>query len=245
VIAKTDARKDPKFLSPQDMLRGSRRFRTLPLRAIAFASRMPEGPDLKVVAFAEPMDPSVVLTSAAMALVDARGRLTKQWTADREELRSGQLVTAFPALPGAYRLRVAAIDREGRHGTVEYPFIAELTSAGSLKLSAIALGIANSNGFEPRMIFGTEPIAVAYLEMYGRSPAPAVRLELAQSNDGPALVSVPARLSETDDPERRIAVGALPLTGLFPGDYLVRAVVTNDGRPIGRAMRTLRKVDVR
>jgi hypothetical protein len=94
------------------------------------------------------------------------------------------------------------------------------------------------------MIFADEPAAIAYLELYGRSPSPVVRLELAESEDGPALVSAPARLTETDDPERRIAVGALPLGGIFPGDYLVRAVVTNDGRPIGRAIRTLRNVVV-
>jgi VWFA-related protein len=244
LIAKADARKDPKFLSPQDMLRGSRRFRTLPLRAMAFASGTPGSTELKVVAIAEPMDPSVALSSAAMGLVDVRGKMSKQWSANKEDLKSGMLVSAFPVQPGAYRLRVAAIDTAGRHGTVEYPIVAELTTAGSMKLSAIALGVSRNGTFLPKMIFADEPAAIAYLELYGRSPSPVVRLELAESEDGPALVSAPARLTETDDPERRIAVGALPLGGIFPGDYLVRAVVTNDGRPIGRAIRTLRKVVV-
>jgi hypothetical protein len=244
LIAKADARKDPKFLSPQDMLRGHRRFRTLPLRAMAFASGTPGSAELKVVAIAEPMDPSVALSSAAMGLVDTRGKMSKQWSANKDDLKSGMLVSAFPVQPGAYRLRVAAIDTSGRHGTVEYPFVAELTTAGTMKLSAIALGVSRNGTFQPRMIFGEEPAAVAYLEVYGRSPSPVVRLELAESEDGPALVSAPARLTETDDPERRIAVGALPLGGIFPGDYLVRAVITNDGRPIGRAIRTLRKVVV-
>jgi hypothetical protein len=170
--------------------------------------------------------------------------MSKQWSANNEDLKSGMLVSAFPVPPGAYRLRVAAIDTAGRHGTVEYPFMAELTTAGTLKLSAIALGISRNGTFQPKMIFGDDPVAVAYLELYGRSPAPVVRLELAESEDGPALASAPARLTETDDPERRIAVGALPLSGIFPGDYLVRAVITNDGRPIGRTIRTLRKVVV-
>lgn len=245
VIAKAESRKDPKFLSPQDMLRGIRRFRTLPLRAMAFTSRMPGGTELKVVAIAEPMEPSVQFTSAAMGLVDARGKMSRQWTASRDDLKSGMLVSAFPVPPGTYRLRVAAIDSAGRHGTVEYPFVAELTAAGPLRLSAIALGVTRDGSFEPRMIFGAEPAAVAYLEVYGRSPAPVVRLELAESENGPALVSAPGRLTETDDPERRVAVGALPLGGVFPGDYLVRVVITNDGKPVGSAMRTLRKVQVR
>lgn len=244
VIAKADARKDPKFLSPQDMLRGTRRFRTLPLRAMAFASRGADASELKVVAIAEPMDPSVRFTSAAMGLVDSRGKMSKQWTANKDDLKSGMLVSAFPVPPGAYRLRVAAIDSNGRHGTVEYPFTADLTTAGNLKLSAIALGVSRDGSFQPKMIFGAEPAAIAYLEVYGRSPAPVVRLELAESEEGPALVSAPARLTETEDPERRVAVGALPLTGIFPGDYLVRVVITNDGRPVARATRTLRKVHV-
>ena len=188
------------------------------------------------------MDPSVSISSAAMALVDSRNMLVKRWSADKADLKGGMLLTAFPAQPGAYRLRVAAIDAAGRHGTLEYPFDAELTSAGTLKLSAIALGVAQNNDFAPRMIFGREPAALAHLELHGRSSAPIVRLELAESEDGPALVSVPARLTETGDPVRRIAIGALPIGALFPGDYVVRAVVTNDGRPMGRVMRTLRKV---
>lgn len=244
VIARADPRKDPKFLSPHDMLRSTRRFRTLPLRAMAFASRG-EGSELKVVAIAEPMDPSVQFTSAAMGLFDARGKMSKQWTASRDDLKTGMLVSAFPAAPGTYMLRVAAIDSAGRHGIVEYPFAAELTSAGPLKLSAIALGVSRDGAFQPKMIFGAEAAAVAYLEIYGRSPALVVRLELAESESGPALVSAPARLTETDDPERRIAIGALPLGGVFPGDYLVRVVITNDGKPVGQAMRTLRKVAVK
>jgi hypothetical protein len=188
------------------------------------------------------MDPSVPITSASMALVDAKNRLVKQWTADRADLDAGTLMAAFPVSPGVYRLLVAAIDTKGRHGTVEYGFSAELATAGSLKLSAIALGVALNSGFEPQMIFSNEPAAVAYLEVYGRSAAPVVRLELAESEDGPAIVSVPARLSETAEADRRIAIGAIPIASIFPGDYIVRAVITNDGTPLGRTSRTLRKV---
>jgi hypothetical protein len=245
VLHKPDARKDPKFLSPHDMLRGIRRFRTLPMRAMAFTSRMPEGSDLKVVAVAEAMDPGVPITSAAMALVDARNRLAKQWTAEKSDLTSGTLVAAFPTPPGNYRLRVAAIDARGRHGTVEYPFSAELGSAGVFKLSTIVLGTSAGGNFQPRMVFGTEQTAVAYLELYGRGREPVVRLELAESDDSPAIVGVNARSTETPDPERRVVIGALPISSVFPGDYVVRAIVTDDGRPLGRTTRTLRKVVVR
>jgi hypothetical protein len=244
VLAKTDARKDPKFLSPQDMLRGARRFRTLPLRAAAFTSR-DQGTSLKVVALAEPMEPSVPIIAASMGLVDARNRLVTQWTAEKGDLSTGRLFTAFPASQGPYRLRVAAIDAAGRHGTVEYPFRAELDSAGGFKLSTLVFGISRNNSFEPQMIFGNEQAAVIYLELYGRAREPVVRVELAESIEGPAVVSAPARITETADPDRRIAVAALPIASIFPGDYVVRALVTDDGKPLGRTTRTLRKVVVR
>ena len=38
-----------------------------------------------------------------------------------------------------------------------------------------------------------------------------------------------------------MAAGTIPLGTLEPGDYVVRAVVTSDGRPLGRVYRTLRK----
>ncbi|MBA3887737.1 MAG: hypothetical protein H0X67_18710 [Acidobacteria bacterium] len=57
-------------------------------------------------------------------------------------------------------------------------------------------------------------------------------------------MSVPATVRDTATPDRRIAVGALPLASLAPGDYLVRVVVIGDDRPLGRATRTLRKVRV-
>ena len=42
-------------------------------------------------------------------------------------------------------------------------------------------------------------------------------------------------------PERRMIVGAVPIAALPPGDYVVRAIVSVDGRPVGRVLRTLRK----
>jgi VWFA-related protein len=244
VLAKAEGRKDPKFLSPQDMLRGARRFRTLPLRAAAFTSRGDSASALKVVALAEPME-RVPIVAAAMGLIDSRNRLVNQWTAEKGDLASGRLFTAFPASQGGYRLRVAAIDAAGRHGTVEFPFTAELGSAGSFKMSTIVFGVSRNNSFEPQMIFGDEQTAVIYLELYGRAREPVVRLELAESVDGPAIVSATARITDTGDADRRIAIGALPIASIFPGDYLVRAVVTDDGKPLGRTTRTLRKVVVR
>ena len=127
---------------------------------------------------------------------------------------------------------------------MDYAFRADVESAGPLKLSAIALGVLRP-GFQPRLQFRDESAAVGLIEIYGapaRGAEITVRMEIAESEDGLPLVSSPARLQAGQDGDRRTAIAALALASLQPGDYLVRAVVSIDGRPVGRVYRTLRKV---
>jgi VWFA-related protein len=231
-------------ITPQKMLRESRQYRDLPLRATAYASLNAGDSRLKVIAAAEPMDPSATFASVAVGLFDSKGKLAAQWTADREDLEARPLIAALAGAPGLYRVRVAAIDSTGRRGTVDYGFRADLESAGPLKLSAIALGVL-APGFRPRLQFSNEAAAVGFCEIYGVPPRAGeitVRIDIAESLEGPALVSSAARLQNTEDAARRVAIGTLALTSLGPGDYLVRAIVSLDGRPVGRIYRTLRKV---
>jgi hypothetical protein len=95
----------------------------------------------------------------------------------------------------------------------------------------------------PKLVFGSDQAAVAYFEIYGRAPksdSVTVRLEIADAPEGRALTTaVPRVVAQGDD--RRLALGALPIAALPPGDYVVRAIVSVDGRPVGRLTRTLRK----
>jgi VWFA-related protein len=242
IIAKSDGK--PADITPQKMLREARPYHDLPLRATAYASLIAGDSRLKVIGIAEPVEGSVALSSVAVGLYDAKGKLAAQWTADKDELSSRPVIAALAGVPGPYRLRVAAIDANGRRGTVDYGFRADLEAAGSLKLSAIALGILKPS-FQPRLQFRDEPAAVGYFEIYGVPPRGAeltVRMEIAESQDGLPLVASAARIQRTEDESRRMAIAALALTSLAPGDYLVRAIVSLDGRPLGRTSRTLRKV---
>jgi hypothetical protein len=86
---------------------------------------------------------------------------------------------------------------------------------------------------------------VGYFEIYGTSPRASeltVKMEIAARAEGPALVASAARVQPTDDGARRLALTPLAIASLAPGDYLVRAIVTIDGRPAGTVYRTLRKV---
>jgi hypothetical protein len=95
----------------------------------------------------------------------------------------------------------------------------------------------------PRLQFGNERVAVAYLELFelpGNATA-AVTFELAATINGPALASVPGALTPTATGDRRAATAQLPIGSLPAGDYAVRAIVNMAGQPAGRVVRTLRK----
>jgi hypothetical protein len=144
--------------------------------------------------------------------------------------------------PGAYRLRVAAIDTTGRSGATDYDVVAEVVRSGPLKLSSLVLGLSRGGSFAPRLQFTTEPLAVAYVELEG-APAGArlsAGLEVAQSPNGPALVTVPLSIENTGE-NRYAATGAIPLGALPAGDYIVRAMIGLEGHPMTRVVRTIRK----
>ena len=140
--------------------------------------------------------------------------------------------------PGRYRLRMAATDATGRAGSADYDVVAELLPAGGLTMSALVLGLSRG-GFRPMLTFGAEPAALAYLELYGATAAPpTVTVELSLSADGPALLTMPAAVADTKDESRRFATAALPIGSLPAGDYVVRAIVSVDGKQ-ARTYRTL------
>jgi hypothetical protein len=230
-------------LTPREMLRDGKMYRDLPLRAAAFASVNPGDNKLKIVALAEPLDRTVSITSAAFALIASGGGLVAQWTANERELSRAPVVSAGLAPPGSYRLRVAAVDSLGRRGATDYEFEAALSSAGNLKMSTLVLGLSRG-GFTPRLQFFQEPTAMGYFEVYGPLPDSEdvdVAFELANTTDGPAIVRVPAILTPTHDPALRRVSGVVPLEAMPIGDYVVRGILTIDGKQVGQVIRTLRK----
>lgn len=241
-ISRADARARDTALTPRSMLREARMYRDLPLRAIGYTSSSRQG-RLKIVVLAEPIDPTVPFRSTMVGLFDLEGRLVAQGTVESSPPPGMPVMTALEIEPGRYRLRVAATDATGRGGTVDYQVNAELAPAGPLALSSIMLGLSRSGGFVPRMVFGPEPVALAYLEVYGAptdSPVSIV-MELATSVDGPPLLRIPGAVGNVRSDSQRIATGAIPIATLKPGDYVIRAVVQAEGQPAGRVVGTLRK----
>ena len=242
-IAKPAARTSMPLPTPHAMLRDGRMYRDLPLRAAAFVSSTPDQAKLKVIAVAEPLDHAASLTSASFGLIDSRGQLIAQWTANERELSRVPVMSAGLAPPGAYRLRVAAVDNSGRRGATDYEFEAYLTDAGKFTASALVLGVSRGF-FVPRLQFLHEPTAMGFFEIYGSFPSNQTvkaALEIAPTEKGEASIRVPAYLGTSTDPGRRVITGVVPIAGLPPGDHVIRGVVLVDGKEVAQVTRTLRK----
>ena len=237
MIAKTDARA---ARSPRDMLRQAAVFRDLPLRVIGFASQERGQKKLKIVALAETIDPSVTLTAGAVALFDPSGKMEAQADARSGaiERRSGAHgdARAGRCLPPAVRCN--RFSGAGGHGRLRPPCGAR--HAGPLQLSDLVLGLSRG-GFVPRMQFGAEPVALAFLEIYGGKPGQQVSaaFEVSRTLNGPPILTVPGALAATGD--HHSVTAAVPIGALPPGDYIVRATVGATGEAATRAERTLRK----
>jgi VWFA-related protein len=247
-IAKADtAATKASAKTPRETLRDSKAYRDLPIRATSFFSRNASDPNkrLMVVAAIEPIDPSIKPTSVVAGLYDRAGKLIAEWVSKPEELASLPVKAAMLAPAGTYRLRAAAGDAGGRIGAVDSEVVVELPWAGPMNLSSLVLGVQNAAGaLSPKLEFGSgDPNAMVFFELYGgrANMQLGAVVELAETANGPALLTAQPRWSATSEPDRFNATAQIPMGSLAPGDYIVRAIVGVEGRPEGRIMRTLRK----
>ncbi len=236
-------------LTPSDMLREARVYRDLPLRATGYSSRGVTVDEPRVIVMGEAIEPTAALVAAAAGLFDSQGRLVAQWTANSSDLGRRASLGALTAPPGTYRLRFAARDADGRTGTADADIQVGLTGGAGFELSSVVLGLSRPSGanlavsFQPKLEFTTEPVAIAYIEVYGGQAGDRVgaMVEVAASLDGPALVALPLALEPSREADRFQATGAVPIGALPPGDYIVRVSVGAEGQAATTVVRTLRK----
>ena len=226
-----------------DMVRSGRTFRDLPLRGTAWSTRAATAGKVLVMGVFEPIDPNTKIMQSAAALFDEDGRAQDYWVSE------GQLMTwpttiGLTVKPGNYRLRVGAIDDKGRTGVIDYALTADLQPAGPLQIGGLSLGVSRSGGFTPRMLFTTEAAAIAMFDLYGGVAGEtkiSVVYEVARTTDGPSMFNVNATASPTAEEGKFTVTGTIPVGALQPGDYVIRGVVTVEGKGSGRVIRTLRK----
>jgi len=229
-------------VDPKAMMRETRAFRDLPIRAVAYASRA--GADkMAVLVMAEPADPAVKFNAATAAVIDpASNKIVVQLSADEKQLAGSPIVLSMPVAAGTYRVRFGATDASGKSGAVDYPLVAELTPAGPLKLGALVLTSFRNNAAVPAVQFRDEEKIIGILEVYGQLTGQvSARMELASSADGPALATIQPGGRTTNEPDKAILTAEIPINTLAPGDYVVRAYVAIQGQPEGKVVKTFRK----
>jgi VWFA-related protein len=215
----------------------------LPLRIASFALQGPERDRVQLLIHADVGTdyPSSKVVSVGYILSDQNGRTVDSKAADMRLLpvMSGvpsplQYTAGASVPPGDYTLKLAAVEGE-RVGTVEHTIHASLPSAGALTLSELMVGgpidvgelLTPTIGYQ--ITFGS---VHGYIEAYGASSdGVTMEYEVAASADAPALlnVDVPARPAGDN---RVIFTKVMPTNALPPGKYVLRAILSEDGKSI-------------
>ena len=215
---------ESKTVSTRDMIRTTSEFRALQLRAAAFASRDTDK-TAKVVVLFEPVEAGVTLTSAIAGLFDAKGTLVAQWAPESEDLAGRPVMAGLAAVPGEYRLRVAAVDSRGRSGAVDQDVAVGPFPAGSMTTSGVILGVQGTGPFFPRLqVTPADTVAHVYFEAYGAGPCAGLSatVEIAPAVQAPPIVRSTAGASPIDKSDGCILFGEFPVAALPPGDYAFR-----------------------
>ena len=135
--------------------------------------------------------------------------------------------------------------RRSAPAPLDHELKASVTRADPLKVSTFVLGTQQQ---ERRLRPGapisvSEPGAIGLLEIYGvpKGGTVTVDLDVVSSPEGAPIASAQTSVNPGSSEDMRRAFGGFNIGDLPPGDYLMRAIVSLDGKPVGRVVRTLRK----
>lgn len=218
--------------------------RDLPLRLTGHSFRSPIPDRVRLAITLDTGADTRPLAAAFVAVFDAAGRMVEGLDLGASVTAASPVVAAMDIPAGRYMLRAAARDAAGLVGSVEQVIDVSLSSTGVWQTSDVMVGLSRSGAFVPILAFRDEPTMFAMLELYGPADAPSVSVtfEVAPSLRGPATHTVKGLVETTTDPTRRVATTVLPIGGLAPGDYVVRATVAVPGSPSIQRARVIRKL---
>ena len=229
----------------------------LPLRVATYAYQDAASPKVRVLVASEigassetPGEVTIAFTLIGPDGEVAAGGMQRV-TASPEDGPAGLVLHHASGLevdPGRYTLKLAAIDGEGRRGSVEHLVQAWQMTGVPLAVSDLILDDTPATAgdwLRPRVEaqLGGDELA-AYLEVYGELPESLegvqAEIQVARERSGETLVAGPGRLVPLEAPNRRgvsatVRVGALP-----PGRYVARAVITRGDEKVGELARTFR-----
>ena len=274
VRAGRTVRRPPETAAPGEaerlarMLRSPIAVRELPVRVATYAYRMTDGPPFQLLAAVQVGAPGGLSPLAVSYLLRDPARTTG-WAETlpvTPRLAPGPdgpvLEVSLPIpveAPGAYSLRFAAIDAEGRRGSVEHPVrlepaTAAPVAAGDLLVADQAASPAGNirPPIEAQVASGR---LLAYTELYAASPAAwertAVHLEVVGEAEGAVLARGAVTLDGADAgadanaevdarAARRRVTGIVSVAHLPPGRYVARVRAVHDATEVARSLRPFR-----
>lgn len=212
----------------------------LPLRVATYAYYEPASGDVRVVIGGETDatdGPPEVLFG--FVLLDGRGVIVASQV---EETASRRFATAAVVAPGVYTLKVAAIDRFGRPGSIPRAVLAGIgdSPVPTSELMVARIPARADAPLDPIVEMTRDDRVLAYLELYpdqGRSLAETdVTLSVRPAEGRAALLTMLAAVS-TRDARLGVARAMVPIQNLPNGRYIMRAEVSDKGSVVGQVER--------
>ena len=151
---------------------------------------------------------------------------------------------------GAHTLKIAVVDERGRRGSVEHSFRAALTAVGQVRATDLLIADDRTTSGSAAPIVGRR-VHVGHGQRLHRALLRRGRRPEEHDGDvrgragcaGDERSTAPPVECSRRPPTRRTgerSKGPIPLALLPPGDYVVRAVVSTDGRKAGQVTRPFR-----
>jgi VWFA-related protein len=218
----------------------------LPIRVATFSVRDRDKTKVRVVVSAEVSQVRGGGLVTGFVLVDGKGKVAASGGQRLAETGAADPVTWLGTAtvePGVYTLKFSVVDRSGRRGSVERELKAAITGASGVELSDLLLGPVPARdaplrpGVDPRAAGGA---LLAHVELYspdrGRLKSTTVSLQVAETIDGAAVLTVPTTATDAPEGDRRVVQGAIALDVLPPGDYVARAAIEIDSKPVASTL---------
>lgn len=153
--------------------------------------------------------------------------------------------------PGQYTLKAAVVDKDGRRGSLERPVRAFMTRMSRFRATELLIGGDTSGGTGAGSVVPTITGELSggqlftYMELFADSPAAfdgtTATIEVLPAGGTHVVERGPATLQPVQEgqPVRAVS-GSVAIALLTPGPYVVKAVISVDGKVVGQMSRTFR-----
>jgi VWFA-related protein len=228
-------------------IRSGTSYYAVPVR-VGVSRRRASGDQIELALDVDVPAPASGPMRVTIGVLDQRGALRQGTRTIEPSAPTGYRQTiTMPVATGAYRVRVAAQDAAGSVGSVSAEVDVRLNAMGPFTASDLLTWCKDSSGRPQMLALDGIPAGATTLsagvELYAAAGAAvpkdlSVRLAVISAG-APAPIAEVDLIPRVDGAVRR-AEATLPLAGLPPGSYVLRATVSGDGTRLGDVSTTIR-----